>query len=244
MKLMSGNQLASFAPLPKQFKFVADGQEYSERLFMANNQGGKSYIGAFESAYHLTGRYPDGSERYGAEHPFVIAGAVEAGSRVWPGGWPGATFDKPIKMWACEKTGEAVRDNPQRLLIGEPSLEEYWGSGAIPRDAIKETVPGRGVANGLDSVVVRFGGGGDVQPGESILSFKSYDRGWKRLQGRTLDLVWCDEEPPEDEYNELRTRTQKGQRSTFTMITFTPLQGLSRVVMQFLGPMEIKAMKL
>lgn len=211
---------------------------------MANNQGGKSYIGAFETAIHLTGRYPDGNEVYADDHPFVIAGAVEAGAIVWPGGWPGAMFEKPVIFWACEKTGEAVRDNPQRLLVGEPALTDQWGSGAIPRDAIKSYVPGRGVKNGLDTIVIRHGGGGDIQQGESILSFKSYDRGWLRLQGRTLDGVWCDEEPPEAEYNELRTRTQKGQRSTFTMITFTPLQGLSKIVMQFLGPDEVKAMKL
>lgn len=241
---MKANQLRSFAPLPKQYEFIANGAEHAERLFMANNQGGKSYVGAFESAYHLTGRYPEGNERYSSGHPFVINGGAKEGDLVWPGGWPGAVFEKPIKMWACEKTGENVRDNPQRLLIGEPSVEEQWGCAAIPRDAIKETIPGRGVANGLDTVVVEFGGGGDVQAGESILSFKSYDRGRQRLQGRTLDLVWCDEEPPAEEYDEIRTRTQKGQRSTFTIITFTPLQGLSPVVMRFLSQDDIKAMKL
>lgn len=230
--------------MPKQREFHAAGAKHGERLYMANNQGGKSYCGAFEVAIHLTGRYPEGNEAFGPEHPFVLSGAVEAGERIWPGGWPGAIFEKPVRSWALEKTGESVRDNPQRLLLGQPEDRDQWGMGAIPRDAIVETIPGRGVADGLDAIVVRHGGGGDVQQGRSIVSFKSYDRGWKRLRGRTIDLAWCDEEPPKLEYAEVRTRTQKGQLSTFTMITFSPQEGLTEVVLQFLGKEEIKAMKL
>ncbi len=211
---------------------------------MANTQGGKSVSGGVESAIHLTGRYPDGTERYSAGHMFVKNGAVKEGDLVWPGGWPGAVFEKPIKMWACEKTSEVVRDGPQRLLVGEASARSLWGCGFIPRDAIKEIRPARGIADAIDTMVIRHGGGGDVQMGESLVAFKSYDRGWARLQGRTLDLAWCDEEPPEKEYNEIKARTQKGQLSTFTMITFTPLRGLTRVVQSFLSDDDLKVMKL
>ena len=75
----------------------------------------------------------------------------------------GKVFDKPVRMWAAGVTGESTRDNPQRVLVGPPQQQEAWGTGMIPGDAIVDTITGRGVPNGLDSVVVRYGGGGDVK---------------------------------------------------------------------------------
>jgi hypothetical protein len=68
--------------------FHDNGKEFSERLFMAGNQLGKTVAGGAEWALHLTGRYPD-----------------------W---WEGATFDSPPLLWAGSVTGESTRDNPQR----------------------------------------------------------------------------------------------------------------------------------
>ena len=42
-----------------------------------------------------------------------------------------------------------------------------------------------------------------------------------------------DEEPPADIYSEGRTRTNKGQLGNKTSLTFTPLLGMTEVVMQF-----------
>ena len=39
-----------------------------------------------------------------------------------------------------------------------------------------------------------------------------------------------------DIYTEGLTRTNNGQRGQFGMITFTPLLGMSDVVMMFMGP--------
>lgn len=176
---------------------------------MAGNQLGKTWAGGFEAAIHATGRYPD-----------------------W---WDGAVFDRAPKIWVAGVSGESTRDNPQRILVGPPQIRDAWGTGSIPGDAILDTAPARGVPDLLDSVVVRHGGGGDVQAGESILLFKSYEKGRMKWQGDTIDLVWFDEEPPMDIYSEGRTRTQRGQRGTFTMITFTPLLGMSEVVRLFLA---------
>ena len=74
-----------------------------------------------------------------------------------------------------------------------------------------------GVANLLDSVTVRWGGGGDIQAGTSILGFKSYEKGREKWQGPTVDGVWFDEEPPEDIYAEGLTRTNNGQRVQFAL---------------------------
>lgn len=184
---------------------------------MAGNQQGKTWAGGFEVAIHVTGRYPD-----------------------W---WDGAVFNSAPKWWVSGVTGESTRDNPQRILVGPPQIKTAWGTGSIPRDAIKDYSPARGIPDALDSIVVRHGGGADVQQGESIILCKSYEKGREKWQGDTVDGIWFDEEPPMDIYSEGRTRTNKGQLSVFNMITFTPLLGMSEVVRLFLSDDQLKAMK-
>lgn len=202
------NRLKFYEPYRKQQEFHAAGAVHHERLFMAGNQLGKTWAGGFETAMHLTGRYPD-----------------------W---WKGATFDKPPIIWASGVTGESTRDNPQRVLIGDPPKEEQWGTGTIPKDCLLDWDRAMGVPNLLDNVRVKWGGGGDVQAGEALCYFKAYEKGREKWQGPTIDGVWFDEEPPLDIYTEGLTRTNRGQRSQFIYITFTPLLGMSEVVSLFL----------
>ncbi|WP_352880154.1 terminase family protein [Mesorhizobium sp. M1027] len=180
---------------------------------MAGNQLGKTRAGGAEWAMHLTGRYPD-----------------------W---WQGKVFDCPVRMWAAGVTGESTRDNPQRILIGPPQQQAAWGTGMIPADAILSTMAGR-APGALDSVVVAWGGGGDVQAGESVLSFKSYEKGREKWQGETLHGVWFDEEPPLDIYSEGLTRTNA--TGGITIVTFTPLLGMSDVVLLFLSAEQVGGM--
>lgn len=209
-------RLKHYAPYGKQRDFHKAGATYSERLFMAGNQLGKTVAGGAEWAMHLTGRYPD-----------------------W---WDGAVFKKPVTLWAAGVTGETTRDNPQRILVGPPPKEEEWGTGMIPKDALVDWHRAMGIANLLDTVIVKWGGGGDVQHGESQLSFKAYEKGREKWQGPTIDGVWFDEESPLEIYVEGLTRTNNGQRGQFTMITFTPLLGMSEVVRMFLTPQQIEGM--
>lgn len=169
---------------------------------MAGNQLGKTFCGAAEAAIHLTGQYPD-----------------------W---WEGRRFDRPVRAWAGSKTGEVTRDGVQRYLIGEPKDESQWGTGMIPADALQDWSRRQGVADSLDSAVIKHASGGT-----STLGFKSYDQGRQKWQSETLDFVWFDEEPPLDIYMEGLTRTNATGGMTF--ITFTPLLGMSDVVSMFLG---------
>jgi phage terminase large subunit-like protein len=205
------NTLALYKPYKKQMDFHAKGAIHDERLLMAGNQLGKTLAGAMEWAMHLTGRYPD-----------------------W---WTGKVFDAPVRLWATGVTAESTRDNPQRVLMGLPQMKETWGTGTIPKDAIKDWRLGYHLGDALDSVVVRWGGGGDVAMGESVLSFKSYEKGREKWQGETLDGVWFDEEPPLDIYCEGRTRCVA--KRGIVMVTFTPLQGMSEVVKLFLSEADV-----
>lgn len=170
---------------------------------MAGNQLGKTMSAAAETAFHLTGRYPD-----------------------W---WKGRVFDRPINSWVSGVTGESTRDNPQRWLYGRTGEA---GTGMIPKEAILDVSPRRGLPDALDTLQVSHGGGGDVQAGVSHVGFKSYDQGREKWQGPTKELIWFDEEPPQDIYTEGLTRTNVGLNPV--MMTFTPLMGMSDVVKRFL----------
>lgn len=171
---------------------------------MAANQVGKTLSASAEIAMHLTGRYPD-----------------------W---WSGHVCKAASAWWAGGVTSESTRDNPQRLLLGRGTS---WGTGMIPQNAlVGSPAMRRGVVDAVDKIAVRFGGGGDVQAGESSLAFKSYDQGREKWQGETLGGVWFDEEPPEDIYTEGLTRTNVGLNPI--LLTFTPLMGMSNVVKRYL----------
>jgi phage terminase large subunit-like protein len=202
----SCNRLATFRPYPKQLEFIAAGVEHRERLLMAGNQLGKSYTGAMEAASHLTGLYAD-----------------------W---WPGHRFNRPIRMWAGSDTSETTRDTVQATLIGPPSREDAWGTGAIPKANILAVTRRMGVANAIDTVTIQH-----VSGGVSTLGFKSYDQGRAKWQGTVQDCVWLDEEPPIDIYSEAMTRTNTVEDGR-VWITFTPLRGLSKVVEAFLHDTE------
>src|SRR6187431_1050602 len=132
------NRLTQYQPYAKQLEFHAAGRDYRERLLMAANQVGKTLSAGAEVAIHLTGRYPD-----------------------W---WKGRVFTAPVHFWASGVTGESTRDNPQRMLygpLGQP------GTGMIPGDSIIDASPRRGLPDALDTMLIRWGGGSDMQARES-----------------------------------------------------------------------------
>jgi phage terminase large subunit-like protein len=63
-------------------------------------------------------------------------------------------------------------------------------------------------------------------------SSNSFDQGRKKFQGTAKDVCWLDESPPLDVYTECLTRLMT--RDGIMMCTFTPLEGLSDVVLLFL----------
>jgi len=143
----------------------------------------------------------------------------------YPDWWAGRRFDKPVKAWAAGDTSQTVRDILQFKLLGQVG---DFGTGLIPGDDIVDTKRRAGnVPDLVETVRVRH-----VTGGVSVLGFKSYDQGREAFQGTEQDIIWLDEEPPMDVYGEclIRTMTTNG----LVMLTFTPLLGLSEVVLSFL----------
>jgi len=159
----------------------------------------------------------------------TVSGAAEMAIHLtgrYPEWWQGRRFNKPIAAWASGVTGESVRDTTQRLLMGRPG---QFGTGFIPAECIVgEPKKAMGTPDLLDSVTVKHESGG-----ESRLYFKRYEQGREKWQGETLDIVWFDEEPPMDIYTEGLTRTNATGGMAY--MTFTPLLGMSEVVMRFLN---------
>lgn len=142
----------------------------------------------------------------------------------YPDWWEGKRFDRPVKAWAAGDTNETTRDILQYKLLGAPGRE---GEGLIPKSRIVKTTPRSGIPGAVLDVYVEHNAGG-----LSVLTLKSYEQGRKKFQGTEIDLIWLDEEPPQDVYSECVTRTMT--TGGIVYVTFTPLEGLSEVVMSFL----------
>lgn len=100
-----------------------------QRMLMAANQVGKTYSAAMETAYHLTGKYPD-----------------------W---WKGTRFLGPTLGVAGGKTNETITAIGQKELFGEPSDPAKLGTGTIPLIDIGKRTAKPGVPNAFDAVLVK-----------------------------------------------------------------------------------------
>ncbi len=190
----------------KHLEFFKMGAEYRERCFMAGNRVGKTFgAGGYETACHLTGLYPE-----------------------W---WEGRRFKTPIRAWAAGKTNETTRDIVQKTLLGDPitvaGRKRFDGTGVIPGHLPGNVTWKAGVPDLADTVRILH-----VTGGFSLLGLKSYQQGRGSFEGTSQHCVWFDEEPPQDVYGEalIRTATTNG----IVMLTFTPLEGMSDVVISFL----------
>lgn len=199
----------------KHLEFFRAGAQYMERCAMCANRVGKTVgMGGYEATCHLTGDYPE-----------------------W---WEGRRFRHPVRGWAAGKTNETTRDIVQKVLMGEIRFEgsrkSVDGSGLISLDRIGRDYGQlswkQGVPDLVDTVKIRHESGG-----WSVLGMKSYQQGRGAFEGTAQHFVWLDEEPPMDIYGEvlMRTMTTDG----LTMLTYTPLEGMSDVVNNFL-PQEMR----
>jgi phage terminase large subunit-like protein len=147
----------------------------------------------------------------------------------YPPWWEGRRFDHPVTCWACGTDAKAVREKLQPALIGPA---EARGTGMIPRDRLLRTMAKSGTADAVDFALVRHKSGGT-----SRLVFKAYEQGRESFQSAEVDVVQLDEEPPMAIYTEALTRTLStvpGRRNGCVRFSFTPLEGVSEVVLQFL----------
>ena len=203
------NRLSYYEPYEYQKNFHDARDEQGtlarQRLLMAANKTGKTFCGAAEMAYHLTGVYPS-----------------------W---WKGYRFHGPIKAWAAGNTTANTRDIVQAELFGEPGDEEDFGHGAIPRDKIVKWDRQPGIPNAISAVTIKHASGRN-----SKVYLKSYEQGKQAWMGKAIDVIWMDEEPPQNIYSQALRASLKGGGLTF--MTFTPEAGMTNVVAQFMNDLK------
>ena len=132
------HKLEFYDPYPFQKDFHnakgTNGLPATEKALMAANQIGKTVCGAYETAFHATGLYPD-----------------------W---WEGNIHQSPPSILVASNTNETTRDRCQGDLFGDPTDDNLLGTGAIPKHLIGEKVRKPGVPNAYDSVLVKHKSGG------------------------------------------------------------------------------------
>lgn len=188
----------------KHLLFFKLGMTKSTRCFMAANRVGKTEGGG------------------GYEVTLHLTGR-------YPAWWEGATFDAPIRCWVAGDTSKTVREILQEKLLGQWGK---FGTGLIPADDILKWTPKQGVPEAVDTCWIQHYDLDGNPDGESKLVFKSYDQKREAFQGTEQDVIWLDEESDESIRGEcmLRLMTTNG----LLIETFTPLRGITKIVMQYL----------
>ncbi|MBY6208758.1 MULTISPECIES: terminase large subunit domain-containing protein [Halomonas] len=150
---------------------------------------------------------------------------------LYPDWWEGRRFDRAITALAAGDTSQTTRDIIQSKLLGGLYGTPEFGTGLVPLHLLGKPTPARGVANLYEEIMVKHTSGF-----WSRLMLRSYDQGRRIFQGTEQDVVWLDEEVPKDVYDEalVRTMTTRG----IVMMTFTPLSGLTELVVSFLESMH------
>jgi phage terminase large subunit-like protein len=157
----------------------------------------------------------------------TIAGAYELTCHLtgnYPHWWVGKRFGRPVKAWACGQSNKTVREILQLELLGRINAV---GTGMVPGDLIAHRTSKAGIAEAIDTVYVKH-----ISGGTSSVTLKSYEEGPASYYGAAIDVGWCDEEPPASIWVEILVRTMTTDGICF--LTFTPLSGLSEVVLSFL----------
>ena len=155
-----------------------------------------------------------------------VAGCYETSCHVtgvYSDWWQGKRFDHPVDAWVIGPDAVTVRDTMQKELLGALGEE---GTGMLPASALGKATGKQGVVGAIDKIRIRHSSGG-----WSTISFKNYKQDIQAFMGAAIHVVHLDEECPIEIWNEcnIRTATTGG----IMYATFTPLNGYSRMVVNF-----------
>lgn len=188
-----------------QIKFVAATADHTSCMLMAANRVGKTRTGLTIDAIHLLGDYPED--------------------------WPGHKFEAPPLCWLLGFSMEKTRDLLQAPLFGRSEGGRFVG-GLIPADRIVDWKSATGTSGAMREVRVRHASGGI-----SIVQFWSYSQGQHAIMGDSVDWYHIDEEPRDKAiYPQVLTRTATGDggKGGRGILTFTPENGRTELVVQFM----------
>jgi len=190
---------------PFQHKLVRHTAEYRSVLLMAANRVGKTFTGTVIDGVHLSGDYPDD--------------------------WEGHKFDKAPLCWLLGYSGEKTRDLLQTPLFGRMRDGKFEG-GLIPADRIIDYRAMTGTSGSMREVRIKHASGGIA-----VCQFWSYTQGQHALMGDSVDWYHIDEEPKDKAIIPqviTRTATGDGGKGGRGIMTFTPENGRTEIVVRFM----------
>lgn len=147
----------------------------------------------------------------------------------YPSWWKGKKFNKPGNWWGVGQTNQQLKEAIQLDLLGP--LHDI-GTGMIPKKYIHSVSMKPGVPGTVESIKVKW----NMSERDIVtITFKTCDQSDMAFMGAKLQGIWFDEEPDRlSLYTECFTRTQDPDEPGMVICTFTPLKGLSDVVLSFL----------
>lgn len=188
-----------------QLKFAAATADHTSCMLIAANRVGKTRTGLTIDALHLLGDYPDD--------------------------YPGHKFKASPLCWLLGFSMEKTRDLLQTPLFGRIEGGKFTG-GLIPADRIVDWKSATGTSGAMREVRVKHANGGIA-----IVQFWSYSQGQHAIMGDSVDWYHIDEEPRDKNiFPQVLTRTATGDggEGGRGILTFTPENGRTELVVQFM----------
>jgi len=188
-----------------QADFIRQTATHSQCCLIAANRIGKTYLGTYMDAIHALGDYPED--------------------------WPGHRFDHAPLIWCLGYSGEKTRDLLQNPLAGRKNGDTFEG-GIIPADRIAGYESMTGTPNAVRTLFVKHSSGEIAR-----IQFWSYSQGQHALMGDAVDWFHVDEEPRDSAiFPQVLVRTASGDngRGGRGILTFTPENGRTELVIQFM----------
>ena len=119
-------------------------------------------------------------------------------------------FIAPGEIWSFCPSFDEQKDTTQKKLLRyipeHRILDRTWVRKGILKELLIDAGNGR----------------------KSKITFKSYEQGREKAQGAGKVLIWFDEEPPKDIYDECFVRVEAGI-NLYVILTMTPIKGMTWV---------------
>lgn len=119
---------------------------------------------------------------------------------------PYRTIGEPVEIWAACPSYEVQEETTQKKLLSYLPQKDIQKISYLRDKIIKK---------------IRMKNG-------TVIDFKSYDQGREKFQGTGKRLIWFDEEPPKDIWEECFVRVEAGQQLD-VILTMTAIKGMTWV---------------
>lgn len=179
-------------------------QTHSDVWLLAANQIGKTEVGGYTAAVMITGDYPED--------------------------WKGHRFSvQNLRVWLMGVDSKQLREVLQGQIFGTLQKDGTFTGGWIHPDEVVDVIRSRTTSDLAEEVMVKTKQGGIARV--ALRTYSQLQTGSDTLPvaGEVVDLIYCDEQPPDKAQGQLTVRTTNGDggRGGRRITTLTPELGLT-----------------